>query len=413
MQESSSTGQLGHFWKRTFGAFHHGDFRWYALGMVAASTAFRVEEVAQGWVVYTLTGSALALSWVRISRSVAIISFSLIGGTVADRVKKRTMLIVGNGLVGLIPLVLAVLIFTNKIQWWHLAIGAALEALLFSFVVPARQAFVGALMKPHGLLNAMALEVFILALPGVLFSLVSGALVDWLGAEQVYLLVFFIYGLTVVLFMQLASPGAVKRVYRSPQVELVAGIRYVSKHQTVLPVLGLGAMLTVLLVPAQVFLPVFAVDVFQTGALGLGLLAATWSLGRVTGALLVATLGDFRRKGLLLLGLGAMAGLFAVLFAQSFSFYPALLFMGLTSMTQNAYKVTESTILQSVTSEEMRGRVAGSLRSTEGLVAVAILPLGLMADRWGVSLVVSLTGAIAALLFVSVLILRSSLNNLK
>lgn len=404
---------MTHFWQRTFNAFREADFRWYAGGMMAASTAFRMEEVAEGWLVYDLTRSAVALSWVKTGRSLAIIIFSLWGGLVADRLKKRTIIIVGNSLVGLVPLVIAFLIFTNSVRWWHLAIGASLEALIFSFIVPARNAFLGTLMKPQGLLNAMALEVVMLAIPGVLFSSLGGALVDGWGAGQVYFLVFLVYGLTVMLFTRLTVPGQVSRVRHSAQGELLDGFRFVRRHPVVMPVLGLGIALSVLVAPAQAFLPVFAVDIFQSGGFGLGLLAAAWSFGRMAGSLAVAALGDFQQRGLLLLGMGAATGGLVVLFAQSPSLLPGLCFIGLASMAQNAYKVIESTILQAVATEEMRGRVAGFLRATQGMLAVVIVPIGFAADLWGAPFIVSITGSITMLLFLSLIVLRHKLSNFK
>ena len=408
-----ATGRLQRIWKQTFSAFGDRNFRWYSLGMGSASTAFRIEEVAQGWLVYNLTGSALALGWVRMGWSVAIIAIALVGGIVADRVKKQTILVVGNGLVGLIPLAIGLLVITDTIRWWHLVIGALLEGLIFSFTTPARHVFMAILRGSQGILNAMALEIFTLALPGIIFSAIGGALLEWIGVSQVYFLIALIYGLAVVMFLRLSVEGQTSRVQFSFQSELMAGFRYVFHHPKVMPVLGLGIARTILLAPIQTFLPVFAADVFRTGAFGLGQLAAAWSLGRVIGSLLVATLGDYRHKGRLLLGLGAASGGFVVLFAQSRSFYLALILIAIVSMAQNAYMVTEGAILQSVASEDMRGRVAGFLRLNQGMVALAILPVGFMVDLWGAPSIISMTGLTATSIFLLLMIRRSGLTRLQ
>jgi hypothetical protein len=193
--------------------------------------------------------------------------------------------------------------------------------------------------------------------------------------------------------------------------ELLEGSRYIVHHRTLTFVLGLAVARTVLLASSHAFLPVFAVDVFDSGAVGLGILTASVAAGRLVGSLVVALLGNWQRQDQLLLGAGLASGICVVLFAQSRSFYLALLFLCLTGIAQMAYSVAEATVLQAETTEEMRGRVAGFLRMTAGLMPLALLPSGLLVDAWGVSTVVSVTAALASLLFLVAMILWPKLQS--
>lgn len=402
MRGSSTAVRLRQLWGQAFSVFRKRDFRWYFGGMVATSTAYQVEDIARGWLVYSLTGSALALGWLRTGWSLANLSFALIGGIVADRVKKRTVLVVGHSLLGLTPLVIALLITTGTIGWWYLPISVLLESVVFSFIMPARQAFLSTLMGPRTLLNAMALSFFAMAIPGVVFATVGGALVDEIGAGKVFFFAALVYGLSVILFMQISLVGQISRVHLSLRGELLEGIHYMFRHPTVMTVLGLGIGRTLLLTSSQAFLPVFAADVFHTGAFGLGLLTASVAIGRAAGSLVVAFLQDNQHKGELLLGMGGASGVFIMLFAQSRSFYPALFLLFLSSTTNSAYAVVESTLLQVETAEEeMRGRMAGFLRLSSGLLPLAVLPGGFLIDLWGAPFIVTRAGLIAALLFLA------------
>lgn len=412
MQGSHIAARLRGLFGQSFRAFRERDFRWYFLGMVATATARRMEEIAGDWLVYSLTGSALALGWIKTGWSLAIVAFALLGGAVADRVKKRTVLVVGHVLLGLMPLALTLLIAAGKIQWWYIAIASLLTSLIFSFDMPARQAYLSTLLQTGALMNAMALNLFAMAIPGVVFAVLGGALVDIVGVGQVYLLVMLVYGLSVLFFVQLSAVGQVGGQHPPLRDELLGGFRYVIRHRTVMTVLGVGIVRTLLLTPCLSFLPVFAADVFDTGALGLGLLAASWAVGRLVGALFVAVLGDYPHKGQLLLATGAAAGVFVVLFAQSDSFHLALTFLCLASIALASYSVVETTVLQAATVEEMRGRVSSYMRLTWGLLPFALLPAGFLIDRLGAPLVISVSGLIAALFFLASWVLWPRLRRL-
>jgi MFS family permease len=387
------------------GAFQERDFGWYFGGQMASATGFHMADIARGWLVYNLTGSALSLAWLRTGWSVASLIFPLVGGVVADRVRKRPVLVVGTGLVTVPPLVISLLIAVGAIHWWYLPITILLESMIFCFIVPARQAFVSTLMKPEALLNAMSLNFLAMAIPSLVFSIVGGALVESVGARIVFLLAAIAYGIGAFLFMQLSLEKQISRVNPHGWAELLEGFRYIVRHRVLITVLGLAVGRTVLLASSQAFLPIFASDVFQTGALGLGFLTASVAAGRLVGSLVIALLGNSQRQGQLLLGAGLVSGIFVVFFAQSRSFYLALVFLCLTGVAQMAYSVAEATVLQAETTKDMRGRVAGFLRMTAGLMPLTLLPSGLLIDAWGVATVVSLTAALASLLFLVAMIL--------
>jgi MFS family permease len=395
-----------------FRALRHRDFQWYFWGMITTASGTRMNDLAGSWFVYSLTGSALALGWLKTGWSVAILAFALLGGMVADRVNRRAVLVVGHGLLALVPLILVLLITTGAIRWWHIAVASLVHSLIFSFDMPAREAYLSTLLESGTLLNAMALYYVAMAVPGGVFAVVGGALVDSVGVTRVYLLVTLVFVLSAVLFGRLPSLAQASPPSTGMRDEFIEGLRYVTHHRTLMLVLGIGLGRTLLLSPSQFFLPVFAADVFRKGALGLGLLSAAWAVGRVIGSFGIASLGEIRRKGLILTGSGVLSGVSLILFAQSESFYLALLFLGLSAVTQAAYTVIETTVLQSATTPQMRGRVSGYLRLTWGLTPLAVLPMGSLIDTLGAPQTIALSGLLAVSFFVLGMVLWPSLRRL-
>ena len=392
-------------WSRnTFSALRIAPFRWLLTGRLTTFMAWQMGSIAQSWLVYSLTGSALTLGWVSAGWSVATIFFSLVGGIVADRMDKRRLMLLGQAGLGVMPLVVAVLALLGHVPIWILALHSLVLGLLFSFIMPARESYTTELVGRRMLLNAMALSTMGMAFTGIFSSTLGGALVDQLGPAMVFLIVTALYGSTVLLFAQLPSSNPAHVAALSISSGFMAGIRYVVSHPTLLMILGVELGRVLFLLPYQTFLPVFAADVFQRGALGLGMMSATSSLGGLMGSLLVASLGDYQRKGLLLLTSGGTSALMLLLFARTPHFYPALAFLLLLSMANNAYMVTRSALLQTTVSPEMRGRIVGFWRLIWGLSPLGTLPAGALADRWGAPLVVSVEASLSLAIFVTLLI---------
>lgn len=219
------------------------------------------------------------------------------------------------------------------------------------------------------------------ALMGMASSTVGGAIIDQLGAMPAFFIVSFLYIGSAFLYLPLPSSNLPQTSARSVGSEFLAGIRYVMSQPIVLSILGLELVRVLFLLPYQTFLPVFAADVFHKGAFGLGMMSAISGLGGLLGSLFVASLGDYRRKGWLLLGSGGVSALVLLLFARMSHFYPALGFLFLLGMANNAYMVARSVLLQTTSSPEMRGRMVGFWRIVWGMSPLGILPAGALVDR--------------------------------
>ena len=133
-----------------FEALRNRPFRWLWLGRLASSATFQMGSVAQGWLVYQLTGSAFALGWVGSGWSIANTLLSPWAGVLCDRVEKRTLLLWMRVAFVLTSLALALLIGGGAIQVWHVAVYSLFRGVLFAVAMPAQNAYLADLVVEMG-----------------------------------------------------------------------------------------------------------------------------------------------------------------------------------------------------------------------------------------------------------------------
>ena len=399
----------------TFDALRDRNYRWLWIGSLASSATFQMGSVAQGWLVYELTGSAFALGWVGAGWAVSALLLSLYGGAVADRVNKRDLLIWIRFGVALSMLSIALVISAGAIRLWHLAATALLHGVLFSFMMPASQAFLSDLVGQETLLNAVSLNAVGMGLMGIISATVAGYLVELLGVASTYYVMAGLY-LVAVYSVTRIPRTRVRDEERSPTTvwaDLREGVRYIRSHAVLPSLLGLTVILAVLAVPYNTLMPKYAQDVMGMDASGLGMLMAAPGVGGLVSSLATASLGDFRGKGKLLLASGLAFGVSLLLFASVPRLAAVLLFLGLIGAASNACMVANNTLLQVNTKDELRGRVMSVYMMTWGLVPLGTIPAGAIADRMGVPFVLSVAGGLVALVFVGVGLLSPRVRRLE
>jgi MFS family permease len=386
-------------WRRTFVALENRNFRWMWLAGLVSSATFQVGMIGRGWLIYDMTGSALALGWVSSGWGISILALSLFGGVVADRVRKRNVLVISQVAMSLVTLTIGLLIAADLIQVWHLFAGSVAAGVVFAFQMPANDSFIAEVVDRETLLNASSLSSLAMSLMGIVGAPVAGVLLERIGVAAVYFLQVPLYALIVIFLLRLPltppSGGRRSSVLR----ELEEGLRYVRVRATVLILLVMSLSRVLLAMPYQTFLPVFAEEVFKMGALGLGLLQSAVGVGAMVASLAVASLGDFRRKGGLLLAAGLILGGGLLLFAQAPSFYLALAALILVGAAGNVCMVTNFTLLQTSVSDEVRGRVLSMAMWLWGFSPLGTVPSGALADRWGAPVTVALQGGLLILFF--------------
>ncbi len=377
-------------------------FRWFWLARLANSASMQMGSVAQGWLVYQLTGSALALGWVSSARSIARFLLSLYGGTLADRLKKRQILIYARIAMLVNVLAIAILIFTGAVQVWHMVAYSFISGVISALMMPAQKAYLAQLVDRKELLNAVSLVFASMGLMGIFGASMSGFVIEWLGVEMVYFIIAVLYAGAILALNQLPPESANQRHQEKISVwnDLRESVAYLKIHPAILPLLGIVVVRVILGSSYGALMPVYASEVLQTGAQGLGLISTAPAFGSLFGSLALASLGEFKGKGKVLLFCGISMGLSMVGFSMSKNFAMAFLFLMLVGAAQRGIIITSQTLIQINCEDAYRGRIMAMYLMSMGLMPLSTLPAGAIADYWGVPSALMLQGGLMAIIFV-------------
>ena len=397
----------------TFDALRNRDFRWLWFGRLASSATFEMGSVAQGWLVYQLTGSAFALGWVGAGWSVSTLMLSLYGGAITDRVEKRNILFWTRVAMLANSLVIGLLISLDLIQLWHLAVSSLFTGVLFAFMMPAQQAIISDLVDQRTLLNAVSLNSVGMGLMGIFCASLAGLLIETVGVAGVYYAQALLYVLAIYTIVKLPLTGAASNSDGSVWADLKDGIRYLRLSPALLVLLGLGLVRVWFVMPYRTLMPAFSRDVLGFDAAGLGMLMSATGAGALTSSLIMCAVGDCRGKGNILLLGGIVVGAALVLFVSIPVLACTFLFVAVIGAFNNVVMVMNNTLVQTHSEVAYRGRVLSVYMMLWGLTPLGTIPAGALADRFGVPIVVTVQGVLTMALFVAAALVRPEIKQME
>jgi len=403
-----------HSWRlsATFDALRNRDFRWLWLGRLASSATFEMSAVAQGWLVYHLTGSAFALGWVGAGWSISTLFLSLYGGVLTDRMEKRTLLLWTRAAMMVNSLVIGLLCTVGAIQVWHLVASSLFTGVLFAFLMPAQQAIVSDLVDRETLMNAVALNSVGMGLMGISCASLAGVMIESVGVASVYYAMAGFYLLAVLTIVKLPKIPIQRVVRASVWVDLLDGVRYLRASPVLLSILALGLVRVLFAMPYRTLMPAFARDDLGFDASGLGFLMSAPGAGALISALALCSLGDMPGKGKLLIISGVAMGVALALFVSVPSLAATLILVACVGAFNNNCMVMDGTLVQAYTDIAYRGRVLSVSMMMWGLTPLGTIPSGALADQIGVPWVIIVQGAMVALLFGIMGLLRPEIKRL-
>jgi len=367
-----------------YGALEIPAFRTWFIASIVSNIGSWMQIVGQGWLILQLTNSPFYLGLVGLVRAIPTIAFSLVGGVIADRFDRKKILVVTQVVAALSSLLLAVLTWTGVVNVWQILVIGFVSSVFFAVDNPTRQAIVPDMVGRERVTSAVGLNSAAWNGAAIIGPSIAGVLLAVMSAAGLFMLNGLSYFAVIgALFVLPELPRrAVAR--RSAVGQLADGLRYISEYRLIWGMLLLIAVPSIVARPYVQLMPVFARDVLGRGSAGYGLLMAASGVGALIGALLTASLGDYRRRGMLLLGVTFGLGIALVAFAESSSFALSLLLAGILGGTSTLMMSLTNSLLQEIVSDDMRGRVL----SVYTLIAGGFMPLG--------SMVLGTAGALAS-----------------
>jgi len=380
-----------------FSALHNPAFRRYWISQLFSQSGAWMQTTAQSWLVYRLTGSALALGATWFLPLLPVIPLTLLGGALADRMPRRRLVILTQSGLLLQALLLTLLTASGAIRVWHIIGLEFVLGALGSLDVPARQSLLMELVGPDDLANGVGLNAAAFNAARVIGPALAGILIAQVGEAACFAVNAVSFSVVILTLMRLRLPfPAVPSRRGSLRGSVAAGADYLRRQPTLLRLIGILSLCGLVFAP-YVIVPVFAREVLHVDATGLGWLMAAVGAGAVGGGLAAA--GSRVSQHLRLLVVASLVfGLTQIAFALSTSLVLAAALLALGGGAFVMSQALTNAAVQMQTPGELRGRVlAFYALLTIGAGRLGGLLIGAGASAWGAPLALSLGAALCLL----------------
>jgi MFS family permease len=386
-------------WQETFAALKHYNYRLWFGGQVVSLVGTWMQSTAQGYLIYQITRSPFYLGLVGFVGGAPSLLFTLFGGVVADRLPRRTLLVITQTSMMILAFILAILTFTNVVQPWHILVLAFLLGVANAFDAPARTSFVLELVSRTDMTNAIALNASMFNIATVVGPSVAGLTYAAIGPAWCFTLngLSFIAVIVALLLMRIKLEAHPAR-RPAALAELGEGIRYVLHNRMVLSLISSVGIVSIFGIGMMNLLPAWAATVLHGNVTTNGWLVSARGLGSMISALMLAYWGVRKLRGRLWtygsFVMPVMLFVFAWIRLLPFSLLALLgVGWGFIMVTNNSQAV-----IQSLVPDALRGRVMGVYTLVFfGSMPIGALLAGTVAGKVGEPLTI-MAGAVLLLI---------------
>ena len=366
-------------------AFRHRNYRLFFGGQTISLVGTWMQTVAQSWLVYRLTGSAVLLGFVGFASQIPVFLMAPIGGSVADRYNRHRIIVITQTSAMLLAFVLSVLTLTGLVQVWHIFTLAAMLGLVNAFDIPTRQAFVVDMVGREDLINAVALNSSMINGARMIGPALAGVLVASVGEGWCFLANGVSYVAVIAGLMMMKTAA---RPHTLPDdsafASIIEGFRYVRHTGPVRALLLMLGLVSLMGMPYAVLMPIFADEILHGGPRGLGLLMGAAGFGALVGALVLVAKKGIRGLGYWVAFAATGFGLSLILFSLSRTFWLSAALLLPAGFCMMIGLASSNTLIQSLVPDKLRGRVMAVYSMMfMGMAPFGSLLAGALAHRLG------------------------------
>jgi MFS family permease len=364
-----------------------------------------MDQVTRGWLIYELTNSSLQLGMVRGVQALPILLLSPIAGSTADRYSRKSQVIFAQLADLVLYGLLALAIFSGKIEVWQVYVTAVLMAAVQTFQQPSRASMVSDSVPPESLTNAIGLNAMMFNVARITGPALAGAIIAAWSTGGAYALQAALYGLATIWTLKLGDARRLRMASNAHGSHgdsfgrsIVEGWKFGWRNVEVRTGLLVTSFASLFILPFSTLLPVYARDLLGVGATGQGLLLTSMGVGALASAVLIASLGDRMPRGILMIGGVGAYGVLVVGFAISRWFSLSLALMALIGLCHVASHALVQTVIQAYSPSEYRGRTMALFHMTQVILMVGGLLIGALSALLGAqsaTALMSVTGTIA------------------
>ncbi len=389
--------------KGMFASLFFRDFRLIWFSGIAGLFAMNMQIMARGWLIYDITGSAMDLTWVMLSFMAPSLFFSLLGGVIADRLKKKPIIIISGSLNT---------VATIAFAW----------IVVLALSMPARASATPEIVGKAHIVNATALQsaTFNLsriagpALAGLVIRLASGGdTSSHEGVGIVFFVVAALYGISVLMTMLMEYQGKPHQESKSPLRDTVEAFVFLKEEKTLFGLLVLGFVPLTFGFSVTFLAPVFNQEALAGNASTLSLLLSATGIGALAGSLILARLGKIEEKGKLMFRTGYLWALSICLFSTAQTIETALILISLTGLFGAIIGSLNMGLTQLLVPDHIRGRVMSIMMMTHSFMPIGLIPISSIAESYGITLAIMLSGTLVGLSLLAIRLWLPELNSIK
>lgn len=406
---TSETSRKGRFSNlQTFSAFKYRNYRLLWISTLISSGGNWVQQITIGWLAFHITGDALLTGTVAGLRGVPFLVAGPISGVLSDRMDRRKLMLITQVYLALLGLIFASLVsglLFVDLAVWHLFIFTFLFGAGWAMNNPTRQTLVANSVPREEMMNAIAMNSAAFQITRVIGPTVGGILIATVGPSINFFIQAGAFVLVFVLVLPLRIPQADNSANQGQSffANFKEGVAYATKTPVIMALILMGMIPSMFLMSnINGLMPVFASEILRNPDKGLGYLLSAYGVGALIGTLSLASLGNVKRKGIMLLIAAMGSAIFMVLFAFTSSMWLSMLALVGIGSTQMFYMATNNTLIQTIVPDTLRGRVLSLFMLDFALVSVGAIVAGAIAKNFGISEAFMFGGTVALSLFIFV-----------
>ena len=393
------------FISKTITPLYFRGYLYLWIGMVTVGIATMMQMTARGYLAYELTNSASKLTYVNVAFAFPMLSLSLFGGALSDRLDKQKIIQIGQFGAASLGFLIAAIIFSNYINWLHLLAVSFVQGGIWAFMVPSRHSFIAQLVPRKNLNSAIALNSAGFNVSNLIAPAVSGLIYGLAGPGVVYSIIGGL-ALTGVFFTFIIKPemrmgndirGSNKSEKKEILAEIKIGLIYIYNEKLLFSLLIASLIFSLLAEPFRFMLPIFVKDIYLKGPEAMGLLTTLMGLGSVIGSIIIAGI-ESNKRGLIWIIGGFLTGGCLLILSISDSYTISLIVMIFMGISDSIRRTLSMSIMMEKTRPDLRGRVMSIYMLNWGLIPLGALPAGILADIIGAQ---STIGILSILLLVA------------
>ena len=374
------------------------DFRWVWIGSFVSFMAMNMQMITRSWLVLRVTDdSPLALTLVTLTFALPMTVVAPLAGALADRFSRKKLIIFSQIGSGIFTLFLGTLDFIGIVNFWHIMIIVIFNGSLMAINMPSRQAIISDIVPDSKLMNAISLNFSSMNLTRVAGPALAGFLILVLDTSGVFFVIAVIYAFAAITIgMVHYAPDREIKTGKNVGGDVLDGLRYVFRTPSLRGLFIMSFIPVIFGFSFMALVPAWAREALAIESDGLGILLMLMGIGATIGTLLLASIGNIPRRGMVMLGASLAWGISLAIFAQLTSFaiaVPFLIFIGLTS---SMYMSLNMTMVQTKADPEMRGRTMSIAMMTFGMMPLSAVPFGTLAEKIGTGDSLTISGILLA-----------------